>query len=168
MGYFKVEFSELEYIFMIKFAEKFLDVPVEDGKLKVLEESTLYAPFGSTPPQPWMVFVVKTPEMVRDLGRFHRIKAPVIFLFFVNMGITRLNTMVNLASGCAQAVNLAFQASALQLGCFIDIDPPKEFVDKAFEITKLSKNEYDLAAVGFVGYPAREDKKVFFEVEERG
>ena len=168
MGYFKVEFSELEYIFMIKFAEKFLDVPVEDGKLKVLEESTLYAPFGNNPPQPWMVFVVKTPEMVRDLGRFHRIKAPVIFLFFVNMGITRLNTMVNLASGCAQAVNLAFQASALQLGCFIDIDPPKEFVDKAFEITKLSKNEYDLAAVGFVGYPAREDKKVFFEVEERG
>jgi nitroreductase len=152
---------------MLNFSEKFLDVPVEDGKLKILEESTLYAPHAYNPPQPWRV-VVKSPERVRELVKFHRIKSPVIFLFFVNRGVATLNRMVNLASGCAQAVNLAVQASALNLACFIDIDPPKDFVDKAFEMAEISKTEYDLSAVGFVGYPAKEEKKVFFEVERRG
>jgi nitroreductase len=153
---------------MLNFSEKFLDVPVEDGKLKILEESTLYAPHAYNPPQPWRVVVVKSPERVRELVKFHRIKSPVIFLFFVNRGVATVNSMVNLASGCAQAVNLAVQASALNLACFIDIDPPKDFVDKAFEMAKISKTEYDLSAVGFVGYPAKEEKKVFFEVERRG
>jgi hypothetical protein len=152
---------------MLNFSEKFLDVPVEDGKLKILEESTLYAPHAYNPPQPWRV-VVKSPERVRELVKSHRIKSPVIFLFFVNRGVATLNRMTNLASGCAQAVNLAVQASALNLACFIDIDPPKDFVDKAFEMAKISKTEYDLSAVGFVGYPAKEEKKVFFEVEIRG
>jgi nitroreductase len=152
---------------MINFSEKFLDVPVEDGKLKILEESTLYAPHGYNPPQPWRVVVVKSPERVRELVKFHRIKSPVIFLFFVNKeGATVC--LRNLASGCAQAVNLAVQASALNLACFIDIDPPKDFVDKAFEMAKISKTEYDLSAVGFVGYSAKEEKEVFFEVERRG
>jgi nitroreductase len=153
---------------MLNFSEKFLDVPVEDGKLKILEESTLYAPHAYNPPQPWRVVVVKSPERVRELVKFHRIKSPVIFLFFVNKGVATVNSMANLASGCAQAVNLAVQASALNLACFIDIDPPKDFVDKAFEMAKISKTEYDLSAIGFVGYPAEEEKKVFFEVERRG
>jgi nitroreductase len=152
---------------MLNFSEKFLDVPVEDGKLKILEESTLYAPHGYNPPQPWRVVVVKSPERVRELAKFHRIKSPLIFLFFVNKVVEDV-CMRNLASGCAQAVNLAVQASALNLACFIDIDPPKDFVDKAFEIAKISKTEYELSAVGFVGYPAEEENKVFFEVERRG
>jgi hypothetical protein len=153
---------------MINFSEKFLDVPVEDGKLKILEESTLYVPHGYNPPQPWRVVVVKSPERVRELVKFHRIKSPVIFLFFVEKWVSTDKCMTTLASGCAQAVNLAVQASALNLACFIDIDPPKDFVDKAFEMAKISKIEYDLSAVGFVGYPAKEEKKVFFEVERRG
>lgn len=152
---------------MLNFSEKFLDVPVEDGKLKILEESTLYAPHGYNPPQPWRVVVVKSPGRVRELVKFHRIKSPVIFLFFVNKEAATV-CMRNLASGCAQAVNLAVQASALNLACFIDIDPPKDFVDKAFEMAKISKTEYDLSAVGFVGYPAKEEREVFFEVERRG
>jgi len=152
---------------MLNFSEKFLDVPVEDGKLKILEESTLYAPYPLTSPQPWMVVVVKSPERVRELVKFHRIKSPVIFLFFVDRGVETV-CMRSLASGCAQAVNLAVQASALNLACFIDIDPPKDFVDKAFEIAKISKTEYDLSAVGFVGYPAKEEREVFFEVDRRG
>jgi len=152
---------------MLNFSEKFLDVPVEDGKLKILEESTLYAPYPLKSPQPWQVVVVKSPERVRELVKFHRIKSPVIFLFFVNRDFETV-CLTNLASGCAQAVNLAVQASALNLACFIDIDPPKDFVDKAFEIAKISKTEYDLSAVGFVGYPAKEEREVFFEVERRG
>ncbi len=153
---------------MINFTEKFLDIAVEENKIKVLEESTLYAPHALNPPQPWYVVLVKSPEKVRDLARFHTIKSPLIFLFFVNRGIKTVQHMTNLASGCSQAINLAFQASFLELGCFIDIDPPQDFVNRAFDIAKISKNEYDLAAVGFVGYPAREERKVFFEVKERG
>jgi hypothetical protein len=152
---------------MFNFSEKFLDVPVEDGKLKILEESTLYAPYSINSPQPWRVVVVKSPERVRELVKFHRIKSPVIFLFFVNKEFETV-CLRNLASGCAQAVNLAVQASALNLACFIDIDPPKDFVDKAFEMAKISKTEYDLSAVGFVGYPAKKEMEVFFEVERRG
>ncbi len=153
---------------MIRFAESFLDLPIEESKIRILEESTLYAPYGFNPPQPWYVVVVKTPEKVRELVRLHKIKSPVIFLFFVNRGLSAIHTMTNVASGCTQAVNLAFQASALELGCFIDIDPPKDFVNRAFEIAKIPEKDYILSAVGFVGYPAQKKREVFFDVKERG
>ncbi len=154
---------------MVKFYKSFKDMPVEPEKLKALEEASLYAPYGLNPPQPWKVVVVKSKEKVGELVKLHKIHSPVIFLFFTVKGIMMPNHLTNLASGVAQAVNVAFQCQEVGLGCFIDPQPSYEFVNKAFEISGVDRNRFALSAVAFIGYPGKELEggKVDFEIVER-
>ncbi|MEO0155376.1 MAG: hypothetical protein ABIL16_08450 [candidate division WOR-3 bacterium] len=155
---------------MFRLYDKFKDLPVEDEKLKVLEEATLYAPYGLNPPQPWNVVVVKTPENVKKLSSLHKVNAPVIFLFFIRRGIMQPNHLTNLVSGVAQAVNLAIQCESMGLGCFIDINPSRDFYNEAFKLSGLPNTTWELSAAAFVGYPERELRKQEVNVEfvERG
>lgn len=155
---------------MLRIYDKFKDLTVEDDKLRVLEEATLYAPYGLNPPQPWNVVVVRTPENVKRLSSLSNFKAPVIFLFFVRKGIMMPNHLANLASGVAQAVNLAVQCRSMGLGCFIDLNPPKKFYEEAFKLSELSDTLWELSAVAFVGYPENEVKPhdISLEIVERG
>ncbi len=126
---------------------RFLDVEIPPKALELIKKSAMYAPFAPNPVQGWR-YAILSGAKLDELG----LQAPLGMLCFHAYSEDEPNRLAQKGALFAGIYNMRLQAIVMGIASrlILDVDP---YVEKAYELTGFSKDEWEFSAIVLLGYP---------------